>query len=201
MMNGRRGAGWRALPYLYSMNAVFLDRDGIINRRIVDGYVRRWDEFEFLPDIFEVLPRVHAAGYLAIVITNQRGIGRGLMAEDDLADIHNRMQELLARRTGHRFDAIYHCPHNHDAACDCRKPLPGMLLRAAAEHAIELPASWMIGNSESDITAGHAAGCRAARVAPTGTQTHAAIIAPTLTAAWLAIETTEQPQNSPPPNS
>ncbi len=168
------------------MTALFLDRDGIINRRIVDDYVRRWEDFIFLPDIFEVLPAVHDAGLLAVVVTNQRGIARGLMSERELTDIHERMQGELMERTGHRFDAIYHCPHDREAGCDCRKPRPGMLLQAARDNSIDLAASWMIGDTESDIEAGIAAGCSTALVAPPGTSTRASLLAPTLSAAWAA---------------
>lgn len=113
--------------------AVFFDRDGIVNRRRVDDYVKRWEEFEFLPEIFAILPRVHEAGYIAVLVTNQRGIARGLMTEEALGEIHRTMQGRLRERTGAGFDAIYYCPHERDAECDCRKPLPGMLLEAARE--------------------------------------------------------------------
>jgi D-glycero-D-manno-heptose 1,7-bisphosphate phosphatase len=170
-----------------AMNAIFLDRDGVINRRLMGDYVKRWDEFEFLPDIFELLPKAHAAGYLAVVITNQRGIGRGLMSGADLDRIHELMQRSLAERTGERFDAVYHCPHDTAEGCDCRKPLPGMLHRAAAEHGIDLASSWMIGDSESDIEAGIAAGCRTALVAPPGTPTKADLRCDSLGSVWERI--------------
>lgn len=153
--------------------AIFLDRDGVINRRRIEDYVKRWGEFEFLPDIFQVLPELHAAGYRAVLITNQQGIAKGLMTEDDLADIHAQMQKELEDRTGHHFDAIYHCPHGKDQGCKCRKPEPGMLLQAAQEHGIDLACSWMIGDSESDIEAGLQAGCRTIRIGEDGTETKA----------------------------
>lgn len=168
-------------------HALFLDRDGVVNRRIIDGYVRTWKDFEFLADVFTVLPRAHAAGMLVIVITNQRGIARGLMSEQDLAEIHDRMQGELMNRTGHRFDAIYHCPHERDAGCACRKPLPGMLFDAARDWPLELASSWMVGDSESDIEAGRAAGCRTIRIAAPATATRADFLQPTLIAAWEEI--------------
>src|SRR5207248_5262407 len=113
------------------MTAIFFDRDGVVNRRRVDDYVKSWEEFEFLPEIFDLPPRVHVAGCLAVLVTNQRGIGRGLMSEEMLDEIHRRMQSTLHDRTGHNFDAIYHCPHDLADGCECRKPLPGMLLHAA----------------------------------------------------------------------
>lgn len=171
------------------MNAVFLDRDGVINTRLVDNYVKRVEEFEFIPDIFDVLPAIHDAGFLAIVITNQRGIARGMMSDTDLEAIHAMMQEELQRRTGHTFDAIYFCPHNHQDGCDCRKPLPGMLLQAAGDHDIDLPGSWMIGDSESDIEAGSSAGCRTIRVIGPDEKTGAEFSVVSLAAAWDIIAT------------
>lgn len=169
------------------MNALFLDRDGVINKRRVADYVKRTEEFEFLPDIFEVLPLIHAAGYLAIVITNQRGIGRELMSESDLETIHRMMQEQLQERTGHTFDAIYYCPHDHTDACSCRKPLPGMILQAAEELGIDTAGSWMIGDSESDIEAGIAAGCRTVRIDTPEGNTRAEFSSESLAGAWHLI--------------
>lgn len=168
--------------------AVFFDRDGIINERRPDDYVKTPAEFILLPDIFQLLPEVHRRGALAIVITNQRGIARGLMSSGDLQTIHDFMQDEVERRTGERFDAIYYCPHERDENCHCRKPRPGMLLDAARDHAIDLAASWMIGDTESDIEAGHAAGCRAALVAANeGRQSQADIVASSLIEVWQKI--------------
>lgn len=164
--------------------ALFLDRDGIINRRRVDDYVKHWEEFEFIPDIFTVLPEAHAAGFIVIVVTNQRGIARGLMTEDDLAVIHQHMQQMLLERTGHGVDAIYHCPHGRADGCDCRKPNPGMLIRAAAEQGIALHQSWLIGDSESDVEAGITAGCRAVLVDSENPPTAAELTTNTLITAW-----------------
>jgi histidinol-phosphate phosphatase family protein len=169
------------------VKAIFFDRDGVVNRRRMDDYVKSWEEFEFLPDIFDVLPLAHQGGFLAVLVTNQRGIGRGLMSADLLEAIHDRMQSALLQRTGHRFDAIYFCPHDTPDGCDCRKPLPGMLLRAAADLRIDLEGSWMVGDSESDIQAGIAAGCHTARVAPAGEPTVAEISAATLAEAWKSL--------------
>lgn len=171
-------------------HALFLDRDGIINCRRVDDYVKRWEEFEFIPDIFTVLPQAHAAGLMVIVVTNQRGIARALMTEDDLTAIHQQMQQNLMGQTGHRIDAIYYCPHDRTDGCDCRKPNPGMLLRAAAEHNISLRESWLIGDSESDVEAGITAGCRAVLVDSENPLTAAELTANTLTAAWEYIRLT-----------
>lgn len=140
--------------------AVFIDRDGVINRKMPEGdYVKSWEEFEFLPGIIEALRRLAEAGYAIFVVTNQRGISRGLMTEANLRDIHSRMEEELQRH-GIILAGIYYCPHGYEDDCDCRKPKPGLLLRAAAEHGVDLSASVFIGDSEKDIEAGVAAGCR-----------------------------------------
>ncbi len=158
-----------------SRSAVFLDRDGIVNRRLVGDYVRSIDQFEFLPEIFAVLPEIRRSGRLAVLVTNQRGIARGLMSEHRLEEIHAWMQQQLRERTGCEFDAIYYCPHHRDAGCDCRKPRPGMLLQAIREHHIDPASSWMVGDSESDVQAGAAAGCPTILVAPEGTSTSATL--------------------------
>lgn len=167
--------------------AIFFDRDGVVNRRRIDDYVKRWEEFEFLPGIVDVLPRVRQAGYLAILVTNQRGIARGLMSDDDLSTIHESMQAELRAHANAGFDAIYHCPHERDAGCHCRKPLPGMLLDAARDHAIDLASSWMIGDSESDIVAGHAAGCRTILLAEPPVRSSADVVVRDLDEAWRVV--------------
>src|SRR5688572_28910870 len=96
-------------------SAIFFVRDGVVNRRSVDDYVKNWNEFDFLPATFEVVPQVIASSARAVLVTNQRGIARGLMGLPDLADVHFRMQSKLKQRSGVRFDAIYFCPHERDA--------------------------------------------------------------------------------------
>lgn len=175
--------------------AIFFDRDGTVNRRLPDDYVKRIDEFEFLPGVADAIRMVHDRGYLAIVATNQRGIGRGLMTESDLADLHAWMQKNLQEHGGHRFDAIYHCPHDTIDECDCRKPRPGMLLSGARDLDLDLNASWMIGDSESDVDAGLAAGCRAALIAVDGTISNATLVAPSLLIAVERILSGEEWRN------
>ena len=149
--------------------AVFLDRDGVINRRLPGDYVRSWDQFRFLPGARAGLRLLREAGYLLVVITNQRGIGRGLMSEADLAEVHRRLQVELVR-VGAGVDAIFHCPHDLSANCGCRKPKPGMLSRALERLPIDTARSWVVGDSLSDLEAGWAAGIRGILVVPRGGQ-------------------------------
>lgn len=138
---------------------VFFDRDGIVNRHPGPGYVERWEDFHLLPEFVAVLRTVRRLGYVAVIVTNQRGVALGRMSARTVAGMHRRLRGAL-RRT-HRLDVldILYCPHDRNA-CDCRKPKPGMLLEAARRHSIDLARSWMIGDSPSDVEAGKNAGCR-----------------------------------------
>jgi D-glycero-D-manno-heptose 1,7-bisphosphate phosphatase len=146
---------------------VFVDRDGVINRRLPGDYVRSWEEFAFLPGARAGLRLLRESGRLLIVITNQRGIGRGLMSEADLAEVHRRMQAALAA-AGAAVDAILHCPHDLGANCGCRKPQPGMLTAAFERFAIDAARSWVVGDSLTDLAAGAAAGVPGILVVPRG---------------------------------
>jgi D-glycero-D-manno-heptose 1,7-bisphosphate phosphatase len=140
--------------------AVFLDRDGVINHKAPEGeWITRWEDLRFLPRVADAISVLKRAGFRVVVISNQRCVARGLISSHDLELIHQRMCTALAR-DGAGIDAIYYCPHEKDVFCDCRKPAPGMLLRAQHEHGIDLSASWMVGDSESDIATGKNAGCR-----------------------------------------
>jgi D-glycero-D-manno-heptose 1,7-bisphosphate phosphatase len=141
--------------------AIFFDRDGVINARILGGYVRHWNEFELLPDVIETLREVKRRGYLAIIITNQRGVGMGMMSEPDLHAIHEELQRAMEREAGVRFDDIFFCT-DADKSSTRRKPSPAMLLEAAEKWNIDLANSWMIGDSMSDIEAGTRAGTKTA---------------------------------------
>jgi len=153
----------------YSMNkAVFLDRDGVINRRLPEGqYVTRWEELQFLPGVDKAITALNTAGFLVIVVSNQRCVGKGLLSLGDLGLIHKRMLAELAAANA-VIDEVYCCPHEKYPPCDCRKPKPGMLLLAAQAHGIDLVNSWMIGDSESDVQAGKNARCKTARVLNSG---------------------------------
>lgn len=134
--------------------AVFLDRDGVINRKVPDGeYVKDTNELDLLPEIKRATARLKKDGYLVVVITNQRGVARGQVSEDNLSAIHKEIQMKL----DDSIDAFYYCPHELNL-CDCRKPQPGLILEASKDLDIDLKLSWIIGDRESDKQAGIAAG-------------------------------------------
>lgn len=152
--------------------AIFLDRDGTINKYV--GFLRDIDEFELLPGVAEAIGKINRSGYLAIVVTNQPVIARGEVGWEELQEIHNKMETLLGLE-GVYLDGIYFCPHHPHKGyegeipelkfdCDCRKPKPGMLLKAAEDFNIDLSQSWMIGDGENDIKAGEVAGCKTALI-------------------------------------
>ena len=148
--------------------AIFLDRDGTINKYV--GFLRNIDDFELIDGVAEAIRKINESGYLAIVATNQPVIVRGEVSFDELEEIHNKMETLLGKE-GAYLNAIYYCPHHPHKGyegerpelkidCDCRKPKPGMLLKAAEDFNIDLSQSWMIGDGENDIKAGINAGCK-----------------------------------------
>ena len=162
--------------------AAFLDRDGVINRKAPEGqYITRWEEMDFLPGVPEAIKQLNQAGFLVIVISNQRCVAKGLVTAAGVEDLHRRMSEHMAQR-GARIDAVYYCPHELQPVCACRKPAPGMLLQAAGEHAIDLAASWMIGDSDIDVEAGRNAGCHTALLRAGGREARLAadVVAPSL---------------------
>ena len=137
--------------------AVFLDRDGTIAEHV--HYMRRPEEFRLLPGAGEAIARLNAAGNQIVVVTNQSGIARGYLTEAALGRIHLAMRRELAR-FGAWVDAVYHCAHHPDDGCACRKPRPGMLLRAAEELSLPLGRCVMVGDQPLDVLAGKAAGIR-----------------------------------------
>ena len=152
--------------------AIFLDRDGTINKYV--GFLRDIDEFELLPGVSEAIRMINTSGYLAIVVTNQPVIARGEVTFEELDNIHCKMETLLGKE-GAYIDGLFFCPHHPHKGyegeipelkidCDCRKPKPGMLLKAAEELNIDLNASYMIGDSDSDVQAGEAAGCTGIKI-------------------------------------
>jgi len=148
--------------------AVFLDRDGTVIREA--DYLRSAAQVRLLPHAAEAIRRLNEAGLAVVVTTNQSGIARGLLTEADLEQIHDALRRRLARR-GAMADAIYFCPHHPEAGkppyrrrCQCRKPAPGMLLRAARDLNLDLPRSFSVGDSERDLAAGRKVGARAVLV-------------------------------------
>lgn len=140
--------------------AVFLDRDGVINRNPPDGeYVKEAVELSMLPDVDKAVSKLKQMGYKIIVITNQRGVARGLVSEENLNSMHKEIQTKL----NNSIDAFYYCPHDLNL-CDCRKPLPGMILKASQDLGVDLNLSWLIGDRESDRQTGIAAGIPEDRV-------------------------------------
>ncbi len=157
---------------LRKQKAIFLDRDGTINKYV--GFLRNIEDFELIDGAAEAIKRINDSGCLAIVVTNQPVIARGEVSYCELQEIHNKMETLLGQK-GAYLDGIYFCPHHPHKGyageipelkidCACRKPKPGMLLQAAEDFNIDLSRSWMIGDSENDIMAGIAAGCRTGRI-------------------------------------
>ena len=140
--------------------AVFLDRDGVINRALERDSKpyppRNLDEFEILPGVPEACAKLKAAGFLLVVATNQPDVGRGTLKKEIVEAIHAEMRRQLPLD---RVEVCYH-PGQGQSDCDCRKPKPGMLLRAARELGIDLAQSWMVGDRWRDVDCGRAAGCR-----------------------------------------
>ena len=158
--------------YGNKQKAVFLDRDGTVNKYV--GFLRNIDDFELIPGVSDAIRKINRAGYLVIVVTNQPVIARGEVTLEQLEEIHNKMETLLGM-DGAYIDDIYVCPHHPDKGfegeikelkmdCDCRKPKPGLLLQAANDYSIDLKQSWMVGDDERDVEAGINAGCKTALI-------------------------------------
>ena len=165
---------------------VFLDRDGTLNVKAADGeYVTAPDALVLLPGAAGAVRRLNDAGLRVVLVSNQRGVGRGLMSPADLDAVQHRLRCMLAA-AGARLDAAYLCPHL--GGCECRKPRPGLLLRAAAElPGLRLDAAVTVGDAESDVAAGRAAGTATVRIGPPGTATAADALVADLAAAvdWI----------------
>ncbi len=156
----------------HKQKAIFLDRDGTINKYV--GFLRDIGQFELTDTSAKAIRMINDSDYLTIVVTNQPVIARGEVTFAELEEIHNKMETLLGKE-GAFIDALYFCPHHPDSGfegevkelkidCDCRKPKPGMLFKAAEDYNIDLSASFMIGDSDNDMAAGSAAGCKCIRI-------------------------------------
>lgn len=137
--------------------AVFLDRDGTLVRDV--GYLRNPADIELLPGVIQALTLLRDRDIALVLVSNQSGIGRGLLTGDDLARVHERLTHSLAQH-GVRLDGVYYCPHAPWDQCECRKPLPGLLYLAAQELGLDLARSFTVGDKLSDVAAGHRVGCR-----------------------------------------
>lgn len=153
---------------LNKQKAIFLDRDGTINEYI--GFLTNINDFNLIDNVSEAIKMINSSSFLSIVVTNQPVIARGEVSLSELEEIHNKMETLLGIN-GAYIDDIYFCPHHPDKGfegerkeykidCDCRKPKPGMLIKAAQKYNIDLTQSWMIGDGKSDVLTGKNAGCK-----------------------------------------
>ena len=138
---------------------MFLDRDGVINENVDGDYVRSWEGLRILPGALEAIAELTRAGYPIVIVTNQQGVGKGLMAVSDVEEIHRRLVEEI-ERAGGRVAAVRYCPHLAEEGCACRKPKPGLLVRAAEELGLDLARSVFVGDAVSDVQAARTAGCR-----------------------------------------
>jgi D-glycero-D-manno-heptose 1,7-bisphosphate phosphatase len=165
------------------VDAVFVDRDGTLNRKAPEGqYMRIPEDVVLLDGVGPALSKLNRAGIPVYIVTNQRGVARGLMSRDDVRAVNARLTDLLAASAAW-VDGIYICPHG-EGECDCRKPQPGLFLRCAADHPdLRLSHCVTIGDVESDITAGLAAGTRTVLIADVSTPTAADFKVPDFVAA------------------
>jgi D-glycero-D-manno-heptose 1,7-bisphosphate phosphatase len=142
--------------------AIFLDRDGVINVDRRD-YVKSWSEFRFLPKVFEALRLLKKNDIRVVIITNQSAVNRGLMTLDTLLEIHEKMLHAIKTHGG-EIEAIYYCPHTPTENCECRKPKPGMVLKAAKDLKIDLAHAYFVGDSEKDVELARSVGMKCVRI-------------------------------------
>ena len=139
---------------MHNYDTLFLDRDGVINLKLEGKYVRNFSEFQFIEGALHAIKKLSSVFKRIIIITNQQGIGKGIMTEADLKNLHFKMEESI-KRSGGKIHHIYYCPHLEDVNCDCRKPKPGMIQQAIIDNPkIDIACSYLIGDSDSDIEAG-----------------------------------------------
>jgi len=139
---------------MLNFDTLFLDRDGVINKKLQGKYVRHFSDFEFIPGALDALARLTKVFNRIIIITNQQGIGKKIMSDSDLNILHVRMEEEIEKSEG-KISKIYYCPHLQEINCLCRKPEPGMILQAIIDFpGIVIKDSYLIGDSDTDIAAG-----------------------------------------------
>jgi D-glycero-D-manno-heptose 1,7-bisphosphate phosphatase len=145
--------------------AVFIDRDGTL--MLDTGYCHEPEKVRLIEGAAEGLRLLHDAGFFLVIVTNQSGLARGYFSEKELVAVNLRLRDEL-RAHGADFGAVFYCPHHPDDGCDCRKPRPGLILRAALEYSLELESSFTVGDQESDILAGKSAGTRTVMISDVG---------------------------------
>ena len=154
----------KILPKKDLKRAVFFDRDGVLNKKAPEhDYVKSHEEFFWNEGAKELIKKINNLGFLVIVLSNQRGIARGVMTKSFVEELHKRMNKEL-EETGAHIDAFYYCPHGYKDKCACRKPAVGMFLTAANQWGIDLGGSFAVGDSDTDIEAAINAGCVPIRV-------------------------------------
>ncbi len=147
-----------------NFDTLFLDRDGVINKKLDGKYIRNWGEFTFIPNVLSSISKLSGLFNRMIIITNQQGIGKGLMSEDNLLFLHQKMLNEI-EQAGGKINKIYFCPHLETDNCNCRKPKIGMIEEAIQDFpSININKSYLIGDSPSDIKAGERAGLKTIKV-------------------------------------
>ena len=175
---------------------VFLDRDGVINRRIIDGYVTRWTEFQLLDGVVSSLVKLHQNGFRLAVVTNQRGIHLGLMTLNDVNHIHRKLSEAVTKAGG-SLNEFYVCPHGRSQGCSCRKPKSGLLDQAHNHRPVNWPQSFLVGDSETDITAGNRRGVTTIKIGKSKTSRADLIVADLVSATRYILGTLTKPGEKP----
>src|SRR3990172_4341129 len=141
------------------MDVVFIDRDGVINRNVDGDYIKEWKDFEFLPGSLQSLKLLNINKIKIIVVSNQSGVAKVLMTEKELEDVNKKFLDAV-KAYGGKIEAVYYCVHNSEENCECRKPKPGLLLKASKDFGIDLRKTYMVGDYISDIEAGAAVGSK-----------------------------------------
>lgn len=144
--------------------AIFLDRDGTLIHDA--GYVNDPQDVQLIPGSLDALARLQKAGFALVIVSNQSGIGRGLISRSEARAVHERLEELLAEG-GVSLDGAYYCPHTPEDGCDCRKPSPGLVEQAADQLGLDLDHSFVVGDQDRDVEAGRRAGCNTAKLTST----------------------------------
>ncbi len=149
---------------MHKFDTLFLDRDGVINKKLERRYVRNWQEFDFMPNALLAIKKLSNKFERIIVVTNQQGIGKAIMTIDELSVLHELMKKEIVENGG-KIDKIYFCPHLEKENCDCRKPAIGMIKRAIKDFpTLNLKQTFLVGDSPSDIEAGERAGIKTVKL-------------------------------------